>query len=320
MRCHDHLLELEQRMIGGRRLLLEHVERGARDLARLDRARQRQLVDQAPAGTVDDPGTRLHPLELRLAHEVPRVSGQRRVDRDEVGARQQLVELDAVDAQPLGGLAREVRVEGDDLHTESERAARHLGADPTQADDAEDLAEKLHALQPVLLPPPGLQADVGGRQATGQRQQQTERVLGDRRGISTRGVHHDHATLGRGVDVDRVHAGTRPSDYLETLTRLDGGASHLGGAADDEAFVLADALDELALAERTDHLDFEAVLAERVDADGLKAVGDQNSLHDFSVKIFWAARTLDPKSTGWPISASTCSSAASALMTSNSAA
>ena len=175
-------------------------------------------------------------------------------------------------------------------------------------------------MKAVLLPAPGLQGDVGGRQPTGQREQQTQRVLGDRGGIPARGVHHDHATLGRGVHVDGVHAGARPTDDLETLARLDGGASHFGGAADDEPLVLADALDELALAERADDLDFEAVLAERVDADRLEAVGDQNPLHDFSAKIFWAARTLDPKSTGCPSSASTCSSAASALMTSNSAA
>src|SRR5437899_2155836 len=102
--------------------------------------------------------------------------------------------------------------------------------------------------------------------------------------------------------------------------RLDHGARHLGGAADDEPLVLADAGGELTLGERAGHLDVEAVLAERVDADGLEAVGDENPLHDFSTKIFCAARTLEPKSTGCPRSASTCSSADRATMTSNSAA
>src|SRR5207245_9021834 len=101
-----HLLELEQRMIGRRRLLLEHVERGARDLARLDRARQRQLVDQAAAGAVDDARTWLEPLELRFPEEVSRITGEGRVDRHEVGAREQLLDLDALPPEPLGGLNR----------------------------------------------------------------------------------------------------------------------------------------------------------------------------------------------------------------------
>src|SRR5207245_7971514 len=122
------------------------------------------------------------------------------------------------------------------------------------------------------------------------------------------------------VHVDRVDAGARPPDDLEAAARLDGGARHPGGAADDEPLVLADAGGELALAERARHVDVEAMLAERVDADGLQAVGDEDPLHDFSVKIFCAARTLEPKSTGCPRSASTCSSADRATMTSNSAA
>jgi UDP-N-acetylglucosamine 1-carboxyvinyltransferase len=42
--------------------------------------------------------------------------------------------------------------------------------------------------------------------------------------------------------------------------------------------------------------------------------------YGFSTKIFWAARTPAPKSTGTPSPTSTCSSAASAMTTSNSAA
>ena len=41
-----------------RRLVLEHVEAGAGDLARLDHARQRVLVDHLAARGVDDIGLR----------------------------------------------------------------------------------------------------------------------------------------------------------------------------------------------------------------------------------------------------------------------
>src|SRR4029434_1722492 len=98
----------------------------------------------------------------------------------------------------------------------------------------------------------------------------------------------------------------RAPDDLEPAARLDRGARHLGGAADDEALVLADPRDHGALAQRAAPLDVETVLAKRVDADCLQAVGDENPLHDFSAKIFCAAPTLAPKSTRCPRAARRC--------------
>ena len=43
-----HVVHLQQRIVGGRRLLLEHVEAGARDLAVLERPDQRPLVHGLP--------------------------------------------------------------------------------------------------------------------------------------------------------------------------------------------------------------------------------------------------------------------------------
>src|SRR5262245_20358137 len=320
MRRHDDLLELQERMIGRRWLLLEHVEGGAGNAARLDRARQRQLVDEPAAGAVDQAHAGLEARQLGLAEQVARVASERRVDRDEVGTGQKLVELDRFHAQALGGLARQVGIVGDHLHAEPGGPTRHFGADPTQADDAQHLAEELHALQAALLPAAGLQCEVGGGKPPGHREQEPHGVLGDRGGVAARRVHDDHAALGGGVDVDRVDAGAGATDDLEPAARLDRGARHLGGAADDEALVLTDPRDQVALAQRAAHLDIETVLAKRVDADRLQTVGDENPLHDFSAKIFCAAPTLAPKSTGCPRSARTCSSPASPAMTSNSAA
>ncbi len=49
---------------------------------------------------------------------------QRRVERDEVGALEQLVELDLLDAQRLRALRREERIVGDDLHVEADARGR----------------------------------------------------------------------------------------------------------------------------------------------------------------------------------------------------
>ena len=58
-----------------------------------------------------------------------RLLGQRRVQRDEIRALEQLVELDLVHADIDGALGREERVVGDDPHAQAERAVGHDRAD-----------------------------------------------------------------------------------------------------------------------------------------------------------------------------------------------
>ena len=73
MRQHHDLVALQQLRVD-RRLVLEHVEAGAGDLAALDHAGQRVLVDHLAARGVDDIGRRLH--QLRAA--APRAGGRSR--------------------------------------------------------------------------------------------------------------------------------------------------------------------------------------------------------------------------------------------------
>ena len=54
VRAEDHVLEREQRMVLGRRLLVEHVQAGAGDFPRGQGVVQRRLVDDAAARDVDD--------------------------------------------------------------------------------------------------------------------------------------------------------------------------------------------------------------------------------------------------------------------------
>ena len=60
------------------RLLLEHVERGAGDAARLQRGDQRRLVDDRSARDVDEIRGRLHPARIRGAPIRWRVSSSSR--------------------------------------------------------------------------------------------------------------------------------------------------------------------------------------------------------------------------------------------------
>ena len=61
--------------------------------------------------------------------DVARLVGERGVQRDEVAAGEQLVELDLLDADILGALGGEEGIVGDDLHLEPERA---VGDDPSR--------------------------------------------------------------------------------------------------------------------------------------------------------------------------------------------
>ena len=121
MRGRDEVGRAEQGR-GGGRLGLEHVERGAGDLAAVERLLQRRLVDQPAARAIDDPHAGLG-LRQRLARQdAARLVGQRRVQGDEVGAAQQFVELDLLDPQLERPLGRQEGIVGDDLHLEPERA------------------------------------------------------------------------------------------------------------------------------------------------------------------------------------------------------
>ena len=88
--------------------------------------------------------------------DVAGLVGQRRVQRDEVGARQQFVELDLLDAELGRPLLRQERVERDDVHLEADAARGDDRADIAAADDAERLAGDLDAHEAVLLPLAGM--------------------------------------------------------------------------------------------------------------------------------------------------------------------
>ena len=139
--------------------------------------------------------------------------------RDEVGAAQQVVELDLLHAQlhrPLGG---QERIEGDHLHLQADGAVGDDRADVAAADDAERLGGELDAHELGLLPFAGLRGAVGLRDLAGQRHHQRERMLGRGDGIAEGRVHDDDALGGGGLDVDVVDADAGAADHLAAWPR-----------------------------------------------------------------------------------------------------
>ena len=67
------------------------------------------------------------------------------MQRHEVGAAEELVELDPLELEGRGPLGQKERIVGDHLHMEAARALGHDRADVAAADDAERLAGELDA-------------------------------------------------------------------------------------------------------------------------------------------------------------------------------
>ena len=139
--------------------------------------------------------------------------GQRRVQRDEVGAADQFVELDLLDADRHGALRRQERIEGDDPHLQADGAVGDDRADVAAADDAERLAVQLDAHELRLLPFAGLRRAcrrLGIWRASANIMRNGVLGGGDR--VAERRVHDDDA-LGRGgLDVDVVDADAGAAD------------------------------------------------------------------------------------------------------------
>src|SRR3546814_6132915 len=105
-------------------------------MAAFERVLQCRFVDQAAARAVDDPYALLGLRQIFLRQDVPRLVGQRRVQRDEVGLGEQGVEIGLFDAKLDSALRRQAGVEGDDLHAEAPRALCNDAADVAATDQA----------------------------------------------------------------------------------------------------------------------------------------------------------------------------------------
>ena len=190
----------------------------------------------------------------------------------------QIVELDLLDADILGALRRQERIEGDHPHVQALRAVGDDRADIAAADHAEHLAGDLDAHEAVLLPLAGLGRGIGLRDFARQRQHQRDGVLGGRDRIAERRVHHDDALGGRGGNLDIVDADAGAADHLQPRRLLDDLGGRLGGGADRKPVVIADDLGELVLvlAEIGLEVDLDAAILEDLHGGGRQRIGNEN--------------------------------------------
>ena len=278
MRGRDHLFIVEQDVFLGR-FGLEHVQRRAGDMAIVQGSFQSMFINESAAGAVDD----AHAL-LGLGNGIGRqdVLGLRRhghMQGDEIGPRQQVVQFHLLDAQVVGAFLRQERVVRDDSHLQALGAVGDDAADIAGADQPQHLAGDFHAHEAVLFPLAGLGARIGGRQLARQRQHQRDGMLGGGDGIAEGRVHHDHAGAGGGGNVHIVHADAGAAHNLQILRRLQHIGGELGGAANGDAVILVNDLEQFFLAEAGLHIGVHAALLEDGDGGRRQLVGDKDLGH-----------------------------------------
>ena len=266
MRRADEVGLAEQRA-GGGRLGLEHVERSAGDMAAVEQPGQRLLVDQPAAGAIDDTDAGLRLCKVFRREDVARLVGQGRVERNEVGSREQCVEFDLLDPDLDRALGRQEGVEGDDFHAQADGARGDDGADVARPDQSQRLAGDLDAHEAVLGPLAGLGALIGLGDLPRQREHHRDGVLGGGDRIAEGGVHHHHALGAGGGNIDIIHPDAGAADHLEVARGGEDVGGDLGRTADCEAVVPADAGLELLGRLAGDDIDIAAALAK--DARGV---------------------------------------------------
>ena len=129
------------------------------------------------------------------------------------------VQVDQLDAEPLGDLRAEVRVVGDDGHREALRAPGDLGADPPESDDAERLAVHLRPEEALALPLAAAEVGVGLRELPGDGEEERHRVLGRGDRVAARRVHADDPAPRGRLHVDVVEPDPGAPDHLERRSR-----------------------------------------------------------------------------------------------------
>ena len=267
-----------QRMVGGERLLGEDVEQRAAQAIARQLGDEIRLVDDAAASEVRDDRAVAQQGELASANHPARLVVERRVNRDDVGGLEQRVELvDARHLEPLEAIRGDVRIVSEQRHPERARARGDLAADATESDDAERAATQLGAEQRAAVPAPAAHRSEGVGQMAHERDERSEKQLGDGDCISGRRVDDGDAERGGRGDVDVVGADAGATDDLEATRAAKQFGGDLRRAAADDGVVVADDVEQVAPRRGRAFVDVKPVLgAEQFDALGIDFVGHQD--------------------------------------------
>src|SRR3954469_12486376 len=283
VRGEDGAAQLPQGVVRRQRLLVVDVDAGPGDPVVPEHVDERGLLDDRPATGVHEDCGVLHQGEVVCADEAAGPPGPQQVDGHDVRGGEQLVLLDATDADLGGALVGEVLAPGDDVHAEGDADAGDLGTEPAESDDAESPAREVAA--DGLLPATDAHGGVLLRDVAEGREDEAPGELGGG-GRLRAGAADGDAQLGGGFDVDRLvpHAGgdeqLEVGQPFEDLAPEGGALAHRDDDVEDleaghEGVRVGDVVVEL------DHLDLLRDLrpVAVVGGDALVVVQDGDAMH-----------------------------------------
>ena len=215
--------------------------------AALQRRIQVLLVDDPATRAVDDAHAVLHRRDRRRVDEILRLRRQRRVNRDHVGAAEELGQAHDLDAHLAGPFLRQIWIVRDHVHHDTLGQLGKMAPDLSHPDNAESLVVEFHAHEFLFFPLAGLHRGGGLRNLAGEGKDHREGVLGRGHGVAARRVHHHDAALGGRRSVHVVQAGPCPSDDPELVGGGDDLGRHFRPAPNDQPFVVLDLTEQFVL-------------------------------------------------------------------------
>ena len=227
---------VEQRVVGDR-LGREDVERGAGDLAGVERVLERLVDEQLAAGAVDDPHAVLHLRERLGVEPAARLGRLGQVDGDEVGLARRRRRRSSACSTPSSRKrsADDERVEG------QRRACRSPARAAATSWPMRPKPRMPSVFSYSSTPPnfershlPAVSAGVRLRDVAREREHQRHGVLGGGDDVRLRRVGDDDAALGRGLDVDVVDADAGAADDAEVVGAVDQVGGQLRRRADQD--------------------------------------------------------------------------------------
>ena len=247
MRGDEHIRQLPERAVGGKRLGGENIQGGAGDLALAQHGDQCCVIHHPAARDIHQAGGGLEGAQGLGVQQAARGVGQRDGDHHEIAIfehrAQRLGGIQAVDqvaagvAQPFEDVAgvfrvHQVALDGQDGGAKGLQQAGDLAANAAIADDADRAAAQLLREEdaPALSGPFG--AALGGNrfgELVAQRQQHHHGVLGHLRGRGAAQAGDQHAgALADGGAEGMVNAGPVELDPAQVGDLLGGGQDTVG--------------------------------------------------------------------------------------------
>ena len=201
----------------------EHVDGGAGQMAALQRLGQRLDVDHAAARRIDQHGALAHFFQLLAAEHHLGGGRFRHVQRDYVGALQQLVQA----RHGMGIAHRQLRFDVVEQHAHAEAFGQHAGlrADVAVADDAQHLVARLVAAHRRLVPAADVALGVLVRDAAQQHDRFGHHQFSHAAGVGIRRVENRDAQLAR---LDQIHLVGADAEAAHRHQPL-GVRKHVGG-------------------------------------------------------------------------------------------